>query len=108
MCREQSAIVQLPPFMRRRSAASRLCGLLLGALCLAPPVVALPAAPSASPGFAETVAERAVVQARINPKPIELPVVDADGRPVGLIDITDLIGLALIEAPPADAEAQVA
>jgi arabinose-5-phosphate isomerase len=36
----------------------------------------------------------------------ELPVVDAGGRPVGLIDITDLIGLALIEAPPAEAEAQ--
>ncbi|HKI35250.1 MAG TPA: KpsF/GutQ family sugar-phosphate isomerase [Gemmataceae bacterium] len=38
----------------------------------------------------------------------ELPVVDGAGRPVGLIDITDLIGLALIEAPPAEAEAQVA
>jgi arabinose-5-phosphate isomerase len=37
----------------------------------------------------------------------ELPVVDPAGRPVGLIDITDLIGLALIEAPP-EAEAQVA
>jgi arabinose-5-phosphate isomerase len=37
----------------------------------------------------------------------ELPVVDGAGRPVGLIDITDLIGLALIEAPP-DIEAQVA
>jgi len=33
----------------------------------------------------------------------ELPVVDAAGRPVGLIDITDLMGLALIEAPPAEA-----
>jgi arabinose-5-phosphate isomerase len=38
----------------------------------------------------------------------ELPVVDGAGRPVGLIDITDLIGLALIEAPPAEAEARVA
>ncbi len=37
----------------------------------------------------------------------ELPVVDEVGRPVGLIDITDLIGLALIEAP-AEVEAQVA
>jgi arabinose-5-phosphate isomerase len=37
----------------------------------------------------------------------ELPVVDGAGRPVGLIDVTDLIGLALIEAP-AEAEAQVA
>jgi arabinose-5-phosphate isomerase len=37
----------------------------------------------------------------------ELPVVDGVGRPVGLIDITDLIGLALIEAP-AEVEAQVA
>jgi arabinose-5-phosphate isomerase len=37
----------------------------------------------------------------------ELPVVDGAGRPVGLIDITDLIGLALMEAP-AEAEAQVA
>jgi arabinose-5-phosphate isomerase len=38
----------------------------------------------------------------------ELPVVDAAGRPVGLIDITDLIGLALVEAPPAEVETQVA
>jgi arabinose-5-phosphate isomerase len=40
----------------------------------------------------------------------ELPVVDEAGRPVGLIDITDLIGLALIEEPPAavEAEARVA
>jgi arabinose-5-phosphate isomerase len=38
----------------------------------------------------------------------ELPVVDGAGRPVGLIDITDLIGLALIEAPPAEPEVQVA
>jgi arabinose-5-phosphate isomerase len=38
----------------------------------------------------------------------ELPVVDGAGRPAGLIDITDLIGLALIEAPPAEVEAQVA
>jgi arabinose-5-phosphate isomerase len=37
----------------------------------------------------------------------ELPVVDGAGRPVGLLDITDLIGLALIEAP-AEPEAQVA
>ncbi len=37
----------------------------------------------------------------------ELPVVDAVGRPVGLIDITDLMGMALIEAPP-EIEAQVA
>ena len=29
----------------------------------------------------------------------ELPVVDADGRPVGLLDITDLIGLSNREAP---------
>jgi arabinose-5-phosphate isomerase len=28
-----------------------------------------------------------------NRKISELPVVDADGKPVGLIDITDLIGL---------------
>ena len=38
----------------------------------------------------------------------ELPVVDGAGRPVGLIDLTDLIGLALIESEPAEAEAQVA
>jgi len=37
----------------------------------------------------------------------ELPVVDEAGRPIGLLDITDLIGLALIEAP-AEPEAQVA
>ncbi|HEX5272103.1 MAG TPA: KpsF/GutQ family sugar-phosphate isomerase [Gemmataceae bacterium] len=37
----------------------------------------------------------------------ELPVVDGAGRPVGLIDIPDLIGLALIESP-ADVEARVA
>ena len=37
----------------------------------------------------------------------ELPVVDAEGRPVGLVDITDLMGLALIEAP-VEPEAQVA
>ena len=36
----------------------------------------------------------------------ELPVVDGDGRPAGLIDITDLIGLALIER--GEPEAQVA
>ena len=38
----------------------------------------------------------------------ELPVVDGAGRPLGLIDITDLIGLALIEAPASEVEAQVA
>lgn len=31
----------------------------------------------------------------------ELPVVDADGRPVGLVDITDLIGLDPADAEPA-------
>jgi len=31
----------------------------------------------------------------------ELPVVDADGRPVGLLDITDLIGLVPAEEPAA-------
>jgi arabinose-5-phosphate isomerase len=37
----------------------------------------------------------------------ELPVVDAAGRPVGLIDITDLIGLALVEEPLAESEPEV-
>lgn len=32
----------------------------------------------------------------------ELPVVDGDGRPVGLLDITDLIGMALMEDAPAE------
>ena len=78
MCREEARGVQVQAFMSRRSAANRLCGPLVGALCLSSAVVAAPAAPSAGPRFAETVAERAVVQARIYPKPIELPVVDAD------------------------------
>jgi arabinose-5-phosphate isomerase len=34
----------------------------------------------------------------------ELPVVDADGRPVGLLDVTDLIG----GIPAEDATARVA
>jgi arabinose-5-phosphate isomerase len=40
----------------------------------------------------------------------ELPVVDAAGRPVGMVDITDLIGLALIDESAAapEAEARVA
>ena len=32
----------------------------------------------------------------------ELPVVDADGKPVGLIDITDVVALLPKEAAPAD------
>ena len=27
----------------------------------------------------------------------ELPVIDADGRPVGLLDITDVIGIATVD-----------
>ena len=38
----------------------------------------------------------------------ELPVVDADGRPVGLVDITDLIDLAIVDEPAAGPEARVA
>jgi arabinose-5-phosphate isomerase len=34
----------------------------------------------------------------------ELPVVDASGRPAGLIDITDVVGLLPREATPADAD----
>jgi arabinose-5-phosphate isomerase len=30
----------------------------------------------------------------------ELPVVDADGRPAGLIDVTDVVGLLPREEPP--------
>jgi CBS domain-containing protein len=33
----------------------------------------------------------------------ELPVVDAEGKPVGLIDITDVVALLPKEAPPDDA-----
>ena len=32
----------------------------------------------------------------------ELPVVDADGKPVGLIDITDVVALLPKEAAPAE------
>ena len=31
----------------------------------------------------------------------ELPVIDAEGKPVGLLDITDLIGLVPLEEAPA-------
>ena len=37
----------------------------------------------------------------------ELPVIDSTGRPVGLIDITDLIGLALVQEPLSDAEPEI-
>ena len=38
----------------------------------------------------------------------ELPVVDADGKPVGLIDITDVVALLPKEAAPADAAPSLA
>src|ERR1700756_875131 len=66
--------------MRRRSAVSTFCGPLVGGFFLGSAVVsvALPAAPSAGPSAAEAVVERAVLEARVNSKPIELPIVDAD------------------------------
>jgi signal transduction histidine kinase/ligand-binding sensor domain-containing protein len=79
-CREHATKVKVPAVTRRRSAARQLCRPLLLVLCSAPLVVAVPVseAPVARPSSAEAVGERALVEARINPKPIELPVVESN------------------------------